>query len=198
MFERLRSAMTTRLSLAPLAVLVLGITACSTVSVAPRHFVLQQGALSQSQPSDMVINVSLPLYLRDSGLVLAQGAHEIHHAKSFHWAEPLATGVERSLRYDLSRAAEGAGFKGVNKLDVVVQQFHGSQSGRVILTATWQAKLGCTQQGGPLEGYFAQELAQEGSGYSAMVQAQRLLLTKLSDEIKRKVAAQQLKACGQE
>lgn len=196
MFERLRSSITTRLSLAPLAVLVLGITACSTVSVAPRHFVLQQGALSQTQPSDMVINVSLPLYLRDSGLVLAQGSHEIHHAKSFHWAEPLATGVERSLRYDLSRAAE-AGFKGVNKLDVVVQQFHGSQSGRVILTSTWQAKLACTQQGTPLAGYFAQELEQEGSGYSAMVQAQRLLLTKLSDEIKRKVTTQQLKTCDQ-
>ena len=122
------------------------------------------------------VNVQIAPYLAPAGLVLGEGAHARSYAVHHVWAEPLDVGVARVLDVELARAV-GAGR--LEDVRVAVEQFHGDESGVVVLLSTWSAVVDGEERGGR---FWASE-SLESDGHDAMVRAHHALVVRLAREI---------------
>lgn len=155
------------------------LTACSSLPET-RYFVLTPSPDGQVVPQNDIIieSVQLPTYLNQSGIVLATRPHQMVHARSYRWAEPLDEGIERTLQTGLERRLEHRQVAGRVELDV--RHFHGDHSGQVTLDADWRITMADRTVHA---GRFFDTDHQSTSGYEAMVAMQAELIQRLATQI---------------
>ncbi len=142
--------------------------------------------------------VSVAPYLERPGLILATGDHQVREA-SFHlWAEPLSHGIRLYLRDRVASrlgreldAGPGTERTWRFRIDVAVEELHGTLDGRVRAAARWSLS-DRDASAVVASGRYVRTGSQAGSGYPAMVEAQERLLDGLADEI-----ADALRAAGE-
>lgn len=133
--------------------------------------------------------VEIAPYLDHEGIALETSPGEINIAEHHRWADPLNFAVRRYLQIAIGQAA-GLNLAGSltppdsvqTTIDVLVQQLHGSVSGRVVLVAEWQIH-GDTS--GDVLAYhqFSATSTVRGDGYAELVRAHAALLDELADSI---------------
>jgi uncharacterized lipoprotein YmbA len=176
------------------------LVACAgTAPPSHTHYLLRADVPAQTARLEPPVSIGLRRvevapYLKQSGLMLATGAHQMRAARYHHWAEPLNAGLRRYLRLEISNAlgydvsADTADRKQWDyAVDVSIDQLHGTVSGQALLTASWRITWG----GGADE--FArfrlarsEPLAQDG--YAGLVDAEiglaRQLAVAIADSLR--------------
>ncbi len=130
--------------------------------------------------------VEVASYLKQSGLVLATGGHQVRPARYHQWAEPLDEGIRRFLRAEIANAlgqevsADPAQrTRWDHAVEVSIDQLHGTLSGEAWLIASWRITRGSgTEKVAELRMARSEPLAQDG--YAGLVDAEIRLLRQLA------------------
>lgn len=124
-------------------------------------------------------------YIDQPGLVTEQADGTIHTARYNKWAEPLRLSLREFLCAEISvkvgyDVVDSRGKSSSDrKVDVVISQLHGDSEGNAVLSAEWTLK-----EGEKLKAFrFAETLPLEGSGYDALIDAQKKLLVALAGAV---------------
>ena len=133
--------------------------------------------------------VQIAGYLKRRELLLQVGPQELRPARYHRWAEPLDQNVRRYLRDRLSaelRMDVDANSRLRDRWDVrinvAIEEFHGTLDGRVLLTASWDVDR--LSDPAPVRRGRAQLTeSQLRDGYAALVDAQSRLLDLLAERI---------------
>lgn len=133
--------------------------------------------------------VEVAAYLRQSGLVVATGAHQVRPARFHLWAEPLDHGLRRYLRAEISNALGWDLSADLLQqrhwdyaVEVNVDQLHGTLDGEAILVASWRITRGsAAEQVAQLRFAHSEPLSE--AGYAALVEAEIGLLRQLAAAI---------------
>jgi uncharacterized lipoprotein YmbA len=149
---------------------------------------LPQG--EQLAPLDIgIARVGLAGYLGQAGVVLATDDGTVRAARQHIWAEPLDQAIRVYLRdavsaelgYPIS-ADTARRLSWDYRVDVRIDQLHGSLDGEVTLVALWSVMEANSQQ--ELGNYrFESVQPQPETGYDSTVATQKLLLSDLAAEI---------------
>ena len=153
--------------------------------------------LLRAEPREQTIRVEDPAsiglrsvevapYLRQSGLVLATGGHQVRPARYHQWAEPLDEGLRRFLRAEISSAlgrevsADPAQrTRWDHAVEVSVDQLHGTLSGEAWLIASWRITRGSgAEEVAEFRMARSEPLAQDG--YAGLVDAEIRLARQLA------------------
>lgn len=131
------------------------LVACAGAPPPPQtHYLLRANAPAATASVEAPISIGLrrvevAAYLKQSGLVIATGAHQVRPARYHQWAEPLDEGLRRYLRAEISNAlgydvsADAAQRKQWDyAVEVSVDQLHGTLSGEALLIASWRITRG--------------------------------------------------------
>ncbi len=135
-------------------------------------------------------NIRVANYIDQPGLVMATGDGTIRAAKYHVWAEPLQVALRRYLATQVSDASGRdieamATSATVTRIDVSVDQLHGTGSGAAILVAYWNVG-----PQGVMKSYrFSEQQSLAGDGYDALVRAQEALLKRLAEAISASLPA---------
>jgi uncharacterized lipoprotein YmbA len=133
--------------------------------------------------------VMIASYIDQPGLVLEQGEGKVHTAKYHQWAEPLRTSLRQFLNTEISAglgsdiAMSRIGVEHARRIDVKIDKLHGDADGNAVLIAYWSL----TADGKTAEYQFAESVALDGTGYEALVVAEKQLLADLAQAIARGV-----------
>ena len=152
-----------------------------------RADVPERTARVEAPASVGLLRVDVAPYLKQSGLVLATGDHQVRPARYHKWAEPLDEGLRRFLRAEISNAlgydvsAESAQQSQWDyAVQVSVDQLHGTLSGEALLSASWRIT-----RGGGADEVASFRLARSESlardGYAGLVDAEIGLARQLAD-----------------
>lgn len=175
--------------------LVLCLAGCaSTAAPEPAYYLLRADMHGELAPADPdaqsgIGRVSIAPYLDRAGIVVQVEAHQVREARYHLWAEPLDRGIRRCLAGGVSRRlgrATNAGPRSEDawrhRVDVAVEEFHGTLDGRARMLARWSIRDLSTDTV-VASGRFSQTLPQAGDGYAALVDAQLALLDGLAERI---------------
>jgi len=133
-----------------LAAAAAALLACSAPPVPPTtRYLLRVPEREGSGPvetADVGLGaVRVAPYLRETGLMVETGPHQVRPARFHRWAEPLSEGVRRLLRSELSRAlgrevaaVPAGGADPATLLEVQIDRLHASLGGRALLVARWR------------------------------------------------------------
>ena len=174
--------------------LVLGLAACASAPPERFYYLLRaqiDGDLAPADPKRLagIGPVRIAPYLNQAGVMVQVEENRIREARYHLWAEPL----DRSIRYYLEdRVASllgrqlnpgpGATDSWRYRIDVSVEEFHGTMNGEVRLVARWS--LVDLKRDSVLETQrFARKLDQMGDGYPGLVTTQIALLDELSAKL---------------
>lgn len=143
--------------------------------------------------------VEVAPYLKQPGLVLATGMHQVRPARFHQWAEPLDAGLRRLLRAEISKAlGEEVSADATQRaqweyeVDVGIDQLHGNLSGEALLAASWRITRGtAAEEIARFRMSRSQPLARDG--YAALVEAEIGLARQLAIAI-----AESLRQVGEE
>lgn len=130
--------------------------------------------------------VSVAPYLSQAGLVVETREHQVRPARFHHWAEPLADGLRRFLRSEISASLGfeiGADVSQRRRwdqtVDVSIDRMHGNLSGEALLVARWWIVPGSGQEESAAFRFAAsQPLSRQG--YPGLVDAQIELARQLA------------------
>jgi uncharacterized lipoprotein YmbA len=146
----------------------------------------EQTARALAPASIGLRGVEVAPYLRQSGLVLATGGHQVRPARYHQWAEPLEEGLRRFLRAEISNAlgrevsadpAQRSRWK--HAVEVKVDQLHGTLSGEAWLIASWHITRGSgAEEAAEYRMARSEPLAQDG--YAGLVEAEIRLVRQLA------------------
>ena len=128
-------------------------------------------------------NIKLAKFLDQAGIILQTDMHQIEVAHYHRWAEPLKHNIYRYLQGTLSSLSK---YQFINKqnrtgsptnevLAITVNQFHGTTSGKALLSGHWIFKQAKHD--------FAYQASFTQSGYPELVKQLALLLDELSRDI---------------
>ena len=167
------------------------LTGCAgSPPVEDHDYLLRPQKLMVSSGARSVVHlkpVTVAPYLDQKGLVLQTGSSEINVARHHRWAEPLDDAVERYLQVGVANQAdvtvESAPLVSEGEdatVTVRINQFHGTESGRVRLVADW--KVDYAESESELHN-FDETVTQAGDGYPALVDAHAVLLDQLAGAI---------------
>jgi uncharacterized lipoprotein YmbA len=134
-------------------------------------------------------SVQVATYLTQPGLVIETGAHQMRAARYQLWSEPLAEGLLRFLRAEISNAlgydvsADAVQRKQWDyAVEVRVDQLHGTLTGDALLSASWRVtRGGNADEMGKFRFTRLAPLARDG--YAALVEAEIGLLGQLASAI---------------
>lgn len=174
------------------------LTGCAGSPVVEDHdYLLRPQKMMVSSGTRSVVHlkpVTVAPYLGQKGLVLQTGDSEIKVAKHHRWAEPLDDAVARYLQVGVANQAavtvESAPLVSEREgatVTVRINQFHGTESGRVRLVADW--RVAYAEAGTALHN-FDETVTQAGDGYPALVDAHAVLLDQLAAAIAESLAAE--------
>jgi len=135
-------------------------------------------------------------YLNQPGLVLETAEHQIRPATYHRWAEPLPRGIRRALLENLTAVLPGLRVENLSestrrldyRLDLVIERFHGTDQGTVVLGGRWSLASGDGQRqvaGEPFN--YRERIA--SPGYLASVAVQAELLAQLSQAVASRLAS---------
>lgn len=125
-----------------------------------------------------LLRIEVAPYLKQPGLVLATGDHQVRPARFHRWAEPLDEGLRRFLRAEISNAlgeevsADAAQrTRWDHAVGVSIDQLHGTLSGEALLTASWRITQGSgAEEVARYRMSQSKSLAQDG--YAGLVEAE--------------------------
>ncbi len=162
------------------------VSACSTTPQTRSTYLLRSESQHESGPlqvgNEYLGDVKVASYIDQSGLVLELADGVVYVAKQHHWAEPLRTSLRELLSVEIAAATGrslGVPAKDGTRVEVKVSQLHGDADGNAVLIAQWS--LSSTEMTQAYQ--FNQNLALEGTGYAALVAAERALLVQLARSI---------------
>lgn len=170
---------------------VLLLAACSSAPVQqPSQYLLRSPALPATGLVDTVAAYDLALvevasYLDQPGLMLETDSGEIHTARLHQWAEPLRLSLPGFMAAEIgreigARVSVRNGDINATRIEISIDQLHGTRSGTALLVANWRCS---GADGQVMAGQFAEEQTLSRDGYAALVQAQRSLLQGLARDI---------------
>lgn len=145
---------------------------------------LQSSALSTSTQYSLG-TVEIAAYLDQPGLVMAIGNGEMRPASQNLWAEPIYDGVRNFLATEIAQASgqELLPAKLASAPTVVnirIDQLHGTLDGQAQIVAYWwlvsDGEVASLNR-------FSETRALTASGYSALVDAEKILLADLAKKI---------------
>jgi uncharacterized protein len=178
------------MKIARLLLLVVLLAGCASQTVEPSYYLLRSGQdLSSStlRPSrDFSLGaVEIAPYLDQPGLMMETAAGQMRPASQNLWAEPVFDGVRNFLATEIAQAhgQELLPAKLNSNSTVVnirIDQLHGTRDGKAIIVAYWSLVL--ADQVVALN-RFSESRALEASGYSALVDAEKVLLAELAQKI---------------
>ncbi len=177
--------------------LVAVLSGCASQTIPPTYYLLRSdenlstSALSASQQYSLG-SVEIAAYLDQSGLVIAAGNDEMRPASQNLWAEPIYDGVRNFLATEIAQA-NGQELlptkltQNTTVLNIRIDQLHGTLDGQAKIVAYWW--LVHNDEVASLN-RFSESRALAASGYSALVDAEKFLLTELAKKIATSLADQ--------
>jgi uncharacterized lipoprotein YmbA len=169
--------------------------ACAGTPPPPRTHYLMRATLSEGvsraeAPVAIALgSVQVAPYLSEQGLVLEIAANEVQSARHHLWAEPLGaslrlylrTQISNELGYEVSANATPGGALDY-RVDVSVEELHGTLSGAARLVASWRIARG--GEADELAAFrFVRTRSLEQDGYSALAAADVELVGELAAAI---------------
>jgi len=124
------------------------------------------------------IRVRVAAYLNQPGMIVEDADGGLHPAHYHQWSEPLDQALEQLIGAELSREAseQNSG----NDVLVFVERLHGTMGGQALLSATY----GLESEGKTDSATrFSSSTLLKQAGYSALVDAHRVLVRQLAAEI---------------
>jgi uncharacterized lipoprotein YmbA len=176
--------------------LVALLSGCASQTIPPTYYLLrssqdlQSSTLSTSKQYSLG-TVEIAAYLDQPGLVMATGDGEMRPASQNLWAEPIYDGVRNFLSTEIAQASgqellptKLAGNTTV--LNIKIDQLHGTQDGQAQIVAYWwwvhNDEVASLNR-------FSESRALTASGYSALVDTEKALLSELAKRIGASMAA---------
>lgn len=133
--------------------------------------------------------VNVATYIDQPGLVLETESGQIRAARYHQWAEPLRVSLRRFLGAEISSAIGQdiqADLLNVDdwtyRLDVNIDQLHGTADGGAVLVAYWVV-TNLVESGTRSRYQFADSQALNNDGYDALASAEKTLLRRLARAI---------------
>ena len=164
------------------ALLVCGLSACSSNATAPHYYAIalpdvQSSPVTPSQqPVVAVSDVELADYLNSVGIVYQQDDVQLTTASQHRWAEALDKQLTRALLQNLRAQLPGLQWQNgqismpnIAQLQIKVRGFHGKADGHAVISGEWTLMKG-TQQ---YSGEFQQLYPLTADGYPALVRELR-------------------------
>lgn len=175
---------------------VMTLTACASSSPAPETntYLLRPDVTpvqgEQTAPMDIGIGrIALASYLAGAGIVVRTEGDRVRSARQHIWAEPLDTALKVYLRDTISAELgyavsldSGVRQSWDYRIDIYVDQMHGGMDGEAVLDASWKV-IDVETSAALTAQRFAQTTQQSGTGYDALVEAQKALLNQLAAAI---------------
>ena len=168
------------------------LAACTSQPIEKRKYTLHPVSLEttlQDQPDIALGKIELAPYLRHEGIVIEVRSGEVRNAKHNLWAEPLSYSVRRYLQVQLREslgvpvALHDMGDSDVTrKVDVLIHQLHGSESGTISIVASWVVRSN-DDNAAIIESEFVASEKLPVDGYAALVGEHKVLLNALASEI---------------
>ncbi len=166
------------------------LSGCASQTIPPTYYLLrsdQNLPSSTLQPSKQYSlgSVEIAAYLDQPGLVMAMGQDEMRAASQNLWAEPIYDGVRNFLSTEIAQASgrELLPTKlnpNTTVLNIRIDQLHGTPNGQAQILAYWWL----VREDEVISlNRFADSRALTASGYSALVDAEKLLLAELARRI---------------
>jgi len=178
------------MKIARLLLLVVLLAGCASQTIEPSYYLLRSGKdLSSSTlrpSSDFSLGaVEIAPYLDQPGLVMETTEGQMRPASQNLWAEPVFDGVRNFLATEIAQAhgQELLPAKLTSDSTVVnirIDQLHGTRDGKAIIVAYWW--LVRADQVIALN-RFSESRALQTSGYGALVDAEKVLLAELAQQI---------------
>ena len=176
-------------------VLSLFLAACASTPPERAYYLLraevpEELAVAAPDASIGMGHVLLAPYLDRTGIMVQVDEHRVREARYHLWAEPLDEGIWYYLHDQVSSRLNSALASGPRadswryRVDVSVEEFHGTLNGAARLAARWS--LYDLSSGAVIETRtFTRERRQTGDGYAALVETQTALLDELAETIAR-------------
>ena len=175
-------------------VLALFLIGCASTPTERSYYLLRAEVPADLAPADPdallgIARPSIAQYLNRTGIVVQVGEHQVREARYHLWAEPL----DRGIRYYLSHRVSALLGRSLNtgpgtedtwryRIDVSVEEFHGTLNGEARLVANWSLRN--LMNGAVIEAQYLRRTRQQtGDGYPALVDAQIALLEELAESI---------------
>jgi len=174
--------------------LLLAVSGCVSTAPETAYYLLRAEddvAPTSAAPTIGLGHVTVAPYLERAGLVLRVEANRMREASYHLWAEPLDRGVSHYLGARLSAqlggalgrdAAQGASWE--QRVDVRIDEMHGSLAGEARLVAAWSIIEVATGKS-TASHRLVSTVRQERDGYAGLVEAEMVLLDRLAGEIAR-------------
>jgi uncharacterized lipoprotein YmbA len=171
-------------------VLVAILSGCASQTIPPTYYLLrsnhdmQSSALTASQQYSLG-TVEIAPYLDQPGLVIATANGETRPASQNLWAEPIYDGVRNFLSSEIAQASgrellPATLAKGTTVVNIRIDQLHGTLDGQAQIVAYWWLVKG--DEVSSLH-RFADSRTLAASGYSALVDTEKALLSELAQRI---------------
>jgi uncharacterized lipoprotein YmbA len=175
--------------------LVVLLAGCAGQVIEPHYYLLrssqdlQSSKLTTSKEYSLG-SVEIAAYLNQSGLVMETAPGQTRPASQNLWAEPIYDGIRNFLATEIARITgqELLPTKltaNTTVLNVRIDQLHGTLDGKAQIVAYWW--LVRDKEVTSLN-RFAQSRALDASGYAALVDAEKILLTELAQKIAASLA----------
>ncbi len=166
------------------------LSGCASQTIPPTYYLLrsnqdlQSSALSTSKQYSLG-TVEIAAYLDQPGLVIATANGETRPASQNLWAEPIYDGVRNFLSTEIAQASgrellPTALTKDTTVVNIRIDQLHGTLDGQAQIVAYWWLA-----QGDEVTSLnrFSESRALAASGYNALVDAEKALLSELAQRI---------------
>lgn len=173
-----------------LPLLALVLAGCASAPVEPTYYLLRtdqplaSGALRPSARFALGA-VEIAPYLDQAGVVTQAADGQVRPASHHLWAEPVFDGVRNFLTTEIARASGQellpvALNSDATAVNIRIDQLHGTLNGEVQLIAYWwlvrDDKVLAMNR-------FAESQTQSASGYPALVETEKALLSQLAQRI---------------
>jgi uncharacterized protein len=170
--------------------LVLLLAGCASQAVEPSYYLLRSrqdlpsSTLSTSRDFSLGA-VEIAPYLDQPGLVMQTADGQMRPADQNLWAEPIFDGVRNFLATEIAQA-HGQELlptkltKNTTVVNIRIDQLHGTLDGQARLVAYWWLVRGDEVVA---LNRFSESRHLETSGYSALVDAEKMLLAELATKI---------------
>jgi uncharacterized lipoprotein YmbA len=163
---------------------------CASEAVEPSYYLLRSnqdapsGKLTPSRDYSLG-TVEIAPYLDQPGLVMETADAQMHPANTNLWAEPIYDGVRNYLSAEIAQAT---GYellpeklnKTATVVNIRIDQLHGTLDGTAHIVAYWwlvrDDKLVTLNR-------YADSRKLQASGYGALVEAEKVLLSELAKQI---------------
>ena len=172
-----------------LVIAILLLQACASTPSTPSEYLLSGPSESSSRQHHGTVDAALARvavaeYLNRPEIVVETRDGVIQPAFAHRWAEPLEAGLRRAIARVASDASglvvlPDATAAAPLLVDVTIERFHGTESGRVTLAARWTVR----RDDGISHHRMVDSVLTRADGYAALVDAHDALVDTLAQGI---------------